>query len=103
MSPARTQALALSKEFLKEEGGVIKTKDIYSYVELKDVELPGGANNLASLLGRFPDVFVSHGRQGWSLKAEENEAPNGDAEGASEVGEVAASPVENQPRLSVVG
>lgn len=80
LNPARQQALTLSEEFLSSETGTVKTKDIYTYVELSGGGLPGGANNLASLLGRFPAKFKSHGRQGWTLvssdaDASENEIP----------------------------
>jgi hypothetical protein len=96
MSPARQKALAMSEEILTMEGVILKSKDIYARIEAGGVELAGGPNNLASLLGRFPDKFTSHGRQGWSLAADGNEASHSDAGDASETGEAATSPIESR-------
>ncbi len=51
----------------------------------------------------FKDRPVPGGHEIAPDGAERNEAPAGDAEGASETGEVAASPIENRPSFRLIG
>lgn len=67
MTPARAKAFEISREHLVGKTEPVKTKELYKIVDANGCDLPGGANNLASLLGRFPKTFKSHGRAGWTL------------------------------------
>jgi hypothetical protein len=85
----------------------VPTRDIVAEVKKAGIQISGQneLNAVSALLSRHGD-FVSNGRAGWTLRAvdqrygltspNENEAPNGNAAGASEAGEVGASPNENQ-------
>jgi hypothetical protein len=77
MTPARARAYQLSREHLAGKQEPVKTKTLYSLLDAAGVELPGGTNNLASLLGRFPKVFQSHGRAGWTLVESQHSSANG--------------------------
>jgi hypothetical protein len=68
LAPARARAFRLCKEYLIGHAEPVRTRTLYDMVERAGVDLPGGMNNLSSMLGRHPKVFRSHGRQGWTLK-----------------------------------
>ncbi len=68
MAPGRAQAFKLCREYLIGKAEPVRTRHLYEMVERAGVDLPGGMNNLSSMLGRHPRVFRSHGRQGWTLK-----------------------------------
>lgn len=95
------------------EDGPVKTRDIVKYLEAGNIDITGEnkINAVGALLSRSVDI-TSHGKSGWSIadrpkaieivnkyvpksapEAGENEAPNGNAAGASEGGvEGAATP-----------
>lgn len=76
----------------------MRTRDIVQVLEAMDIEITGEnkINAVGALLSRSRDI-VSHGKQGWTLEdrdraleivgkyaVKENEAPHGEAAGASE-------------------
>jgi hypothetical protein len=67
MTPARAKAFELAQTHLSGRTEPVKTKVLFEMLDAQGVDLPGGMNNLASLLGRFPKIFKSHGRAGWTL------------------------------------
>lgn len=68
LAPGRAQAFRLCRDYLIGRVEPVRTRTLYDMVEKNGVDLPGGMNNLSSMLGRHPKVFSSHGRQGWTLK-----------------------------------
>lgn len=82
LAPGRAQAFELCKKALIGHTSPVRTRALFDLVEEANIDLPGGMNNLSSLLGRHPKVFKSHGRQGWTLKDQGNGAePNSVANG----------------------
>jgi hypothetical protein len=84
LGPGRAQAFQICRQALLGHHEPVKTRTLYELVESKGVNLPGGMNNLSSMLGRHPTVFKSHGRAGWTLKdvgmgAEPTSVANGDS------------------------
>lgn len=80
LAPARAKAFKLCRDFLRDQGEPVRTRQLYQLVEDAGVDLPGGMNNLSALLGRHPKVFRSHGRLGWTLKDQSN-STNAEAAG----------------------
>lgn len=83
LSPARAKAFQLCRKALTGHASPVRTRDLYEMVEQNGVSLPGGMANLSSFLSRHPEVFVGHGRAGWTLKdkgngAEPDSGANGD-------------------------
>lgn len=82
LAPGRAKAYRICKEALVGHTEPVRTRDLYNLIEANGVDLPGGMNNLSSMLGRHPTVFKSHSRAGWTLKDQENGAePNSAANG----------------------
>lgn len=62
------------KNYLKGRTGPTRTSELYDFIKLAGYDLGGKdpKNNLSAILSRTKDVFVSHGKAGWTL-AEDGE------------------------------
>jgi len=82
LSPGRAKAYELCKKALQGHTTPVRTRDLYDMIEENGVSLPGGMNNLSSLLSRHPETFKGYGRAGWTLKDAGNGAePDSGANG----------------------
>jgi hypothetical protein len=75
MTPERQQALAVAKEFVKSSTLPIKTVDILTHIRGQGIEI-GGADPVNSLSARLSTSgdFTAHGRSGWTMAKNREEA-----------------------------